>query len=380
MKIVLFCHSILSCWNNGHAHFLRGVARELLRRGHEVHVYEPGDGWSRMNAMKDGGTGVLEEAAVATRGVAVHTYRDDSVDLDRATDGAALIVVQEWTAPAVVAALGRHRAAGGRYLLLFHDSHHRSVTAPAQLEAFDLDGYDSVLAFGEVIRQAYLKHGWARRAFTWHEAADTALFRPLAAKRKDVDLIWIGNWGDEERSRELHSFLIEPASALGLRTRIHGVRYPEPVRACLAARGIDYAGWLPNHRAPEAYARARATVHVPRKPYCDALPGIPTIRVFEALACGIPLVSAPWRDEEHLFPAGAYLAAADGAAVRAGLALLLHDAEFARQQVEIGLRAISDRHTCAHRVDQLMTIAAALSGAERFAARRSPQAALQVRP
>ena len=43
------------------------------------------------------------------------------------------------------------------------------------------------------------------------------------------------------------------------------------------------------------------TVHVPRRPYVDALPGIPTIRVFEALACGIPLVSAPWRDEEGLF-------------------------------------------------------------------------------
>ena len=45
-------------------------------------------------------------------------------------------------------------------------------------------------------------------------------------------------------------------------------------------------------------------MHVPRGPYAEALPGIPTIRVFEALACGIPLVSAPWDDCEGLFQPG----------------------------------------------------------------------------
>ena len=72
---------------------------------------------------------------------------------------------------------------------------------------------------------------------------------------------------------------------------MHGVRYPPEGRAALAAAGIDYAGYLPNFRVPQAFAAARMTVHVPRRPYATALPGIPTIRVFEALACGIPLVS-----------------------------------------------------------------------------------------
>ena len=77
-----------------------------------------------------------------------------------------------------------------------------SVTAPGDLYSFDLEGYDGVLAFGEVIRQIYLKRGWTQRAFTWHEAADTTLFRPAIAAQQDTDLIWIGNWGDDERSRE----------------------------------------------------------------------------------------------------------------------------------------------------------------------------------
>ena len=68
------------------------------------------------------------------------------------------------------------------------------------------------------------------------------------------------------------------------------------------------------------------TVHVPRRPYTRLLPGIPTIRMFEALACGIPLVSAPWDDCEGLFTAGDdYLVAQNGAEMRRHLAALRAD-------------------------------------------------------
>ncbi len=377
MKVVLFCQSILSCWNNGHAHFLRGVARELMRLGVEVVVYEPKDGWSRMNAVKDGGTAVLAEAAQLVSGAAVHTYDPGHIDIDHATDGADVVIVQEWNAPAVIAAIGRHRSGGARYVLLFQDSHHRSITAPDEIDSSDLEGYDGVLAFGEVIRQIYLKRGWTRRAFTWHEAADTTLFRPITAEQ-DTDLIWIGNWGDDERSRELSTYLIEPAVALGLRTRIYGVRYPEQVCAMLASCGIGYAGWLPNHRAPEAYSRARATVHVPRRPYSEALPGIPTIRVFEALACGVPLICSPWHDEEHLFPEGAYLTAASQTEMSDALSRVLHDRDLANDIATTGLRVIVARHTCAHRVRQLLSIVQELGG--RTIAKAQPDAELAIQP
>ena len=377
MKVVLFCQSIVSCWNNGHAHFLRGVTRELLRLGVDVVVYEPKDGWSRMNTVKDGGAAALAEAAELMSGAEVHTYDAARIDLDRATDGADLVIVQEWNAPALVAAIGKHRIGGARYTLLFHDSHHRSVTAPGELDSSDLEGYDGVLAFGEVIRQIYLKRGWTRRAFTWHEAADTTLFRPATAQQ-DTDLIWIGNWGDDERSRELNTYLIEPAAALGLRTRIHGVRYPKQVRTMLADQGIAYAGWLPNHRAPQAYSRARATVHIPRRPYCEALRGIPTIRVFEALACGIPLISSPWHDEERLFPEGAYLSVATRSEMFDALSRVLRDKDLAQDLIVTGLRTIRTHHTCAHRVRQLLSIVEELGG--RTMARTWPDAASATQP
>ena len=112
MKVVLFYHSILSCWNHGNAHFLRGVARELIRLGHVVHVYEPEDGWSRPNALADGGADVLAEAEALVPGLTVHSFHSDTLDLDAATDGADLIIVHEWNTPALIAGLG-HRRKGG---------------------------------------------------------------------------------------------------------------------------------------------------------------------------------------------------------------------------------------------------------------------------
>ena len=99
------------------------------------------------------------------------------------------------------------------------------------------------------------------------------------------------------------------------------------------------------------------TVHIPRRPYARALPGIPTIRVFEALACGIPLVSAPWDDCEGLFhPGDDYLVAADGAAMRSHLAALPADPDLAETLAARGRATIAARHSCDHRLDELLAI------------------------
>jgi spore maturation protein CgeB len=360
MKVILFYHSFSSCWNHGNAHFLRGVARELIQLGHEVHVYEPEDSWSRRNALLDGGGQALPNAAILVPGVAVHRYLAD-FDLEAATDGADLVIVHEWNSPELVAKIGRKRIAGACFALLFHDTHHRFVTAPQDIEAFDLEGYDGVLAFGEVLSDRYRRAGWGRQAFTWHEAADTALFRPLPEIRKSIDLLWIGNWGDEERGAELDRYLIKPISRLGLRARVHGVRYPADVRRMLASHDIDFAGWLPNHQAPAAYAMACMTAHVPRRPYVEALPGIPTIRVFEALACGIPLVCSPWCDVESLFPQDSYLIAQSEDEMIAAMGLVLRDRQFGDSLAATGLHAIQERHTCVHRVRELIDIVRTLS-------------------
>jgi spore maturation protein CgeB len=171
-------------------------------------------------------------------------------------------------------------------------------------------------------------------------------------------VVWIGNWGEEERSRELHEYLLEPIRELALTAAIYGVRYPASALADIAEAGGHYRGWLPNHEAPTVFATHRLTVHVPRRPYVEALPGIPTIRVFEALACGIPLVSAPWRDSEGLFRPGDYLLARTGEEMKKSMRAVLNDPDLAAGLAARGLETIRARHTCAHRVEELLAICA----------------------
>jgi spore maturation protein CgeB len=361
MRIVMFYHSLRSDWNHGNAHFLRGVAAELLARGHDVAVYEPRDAWSAASLAAEHGPEALEGYRAAYPDLDSILYDLDTLDLDEALDGADLVLVHEWNAHELVARVGRHRATLGGYLLLFHDTHHRAVTDASSMARYDLRDYDGVLAFGAAICDVYRREGWAQQVFVWHEAADVRLFAPVPDAARTGDLVWVGNWGDDERTAELHEFLIEPVKELGLRAEVYGVRYPAEARDTLAAAGIRYGGWLPNYRAPAAFAAHRVTVHVPRRPYVRALPGIPTIRVFEALACGIPLVSAPWDDSERLFTPGAdYLVAPDGAAMRRHLHDVLHDEPLARSHAAHGLATILGRHTCGHRVDELLAIASRL--------------------
>ena len=60
MKFVYFTHSLASCWNHGNAHFLRGVLRDLLHRGHGVVALEPAGAWSRENLLRDHGEAGLD--------------------------------------------------------------------------------------------------------------------------------------------------------------------------------------------------------------------------------------------------------------------------------------------------------------------------------
>ena len=368
MRFVYFAHSIVSDWNNGNAHFQRGILRELVHAGHEVRAYEPRDGWSRANLVGEQGEAPIARFSACFPELHPIEYAPSALDLDEALDGADVVLVHEWNDPALVAAIGQKRIREGRFKLFFHDTHHRAATDPRSMSAYELDGYDGVLAFGEAVREIYVARGWSRRAWTWHEAADTRLFRPIATDERWGDLVWIGNWGDEERSQELREFLLEPVEALRLRAQVRGVRFPAEGLAALSQAGARFGGWIANADVPELFARFALTVHVPRRPYREALPGIPTIRVFEALACGIPLISAPWEDSERLFRAEDYLMARDGAAMQRMIRDLLCDRHLAARLAKNGLETVRRRHSCAHRVQELIGICAAIDEPARSAA------------
>jgi spore maturation protein CgeB len=282
-------------------------------------------------------------------------YDPDSLDLDASLDGADVVMVHEWNPARFIERVGLHRRSKGRYRLLFHDTHHRVVSGPRTMGAEHLRHYDDILVFGESLRKKYLEQGWSTRVFVWHEAADTRVFTPWPRSTHSGDLVWIGNWGDDERTAELEEFLLRPVRALKLLARIHGVRYPHAALAALAESGIEYAGWLPNFRVPQVFGNYQFTIHVPRRPYREQLPGVPTIRVFEALACGIPLICAPWDDCEGLFTPGKdYLVARNGDEMICMVRELLNNARLRHELSEHGLNTIRARHSCSHRTDQLL--------------------------
>src|SRR5579875_1389186 len=366
LRIAMFYHSLVSDWNHGNAHFLRGVAAELQARGHELRIFEPENSWSRQNLLEDRGPDALAGFERAFPNLTSTRYSPHGLAMDEWLDGVDLVLVHEWNEPQVVSAVGEFRRYNTRLRAFFHDTHHRALTARQELSRFDLSNYDGVLVYGASLKRAYERHGWGRQAHVWHEAADARVFYPRPGAQKNGDVVWIGNWGDEERSEELREFFLEPVHNLKLQAEVYGVRYPAEALEELGRCGVRYGGWLPNFEVPAVFAQFRATVHVPRRPYTRELPGIPTIRPFEALACGIPLVSAPWQDSEGLFRIGRdFLMAQNGQQMEQHLRDVLTDESLAQNLAQSGLETIRARHTCAHRVNELLAIYDAIRPAPR---------------
>src|SRR4029079_17497491 len=129
----------------------------------------PRDAWSMANLTAEHGDAPLVAFRRAYPMLASHRYDPATLDVGRVLEGADLVLVHEWTDHGLVRAVGEHRRRHDSYRLLFHDTHHRSVTDASSMAAYDLRHYDGVLAFGRVIRDLYLERGWAARAWTWHE-------------------------------------------------------------------------------------------------------------------------------------------------------------------------------------------------------------------
>ncbi len=367
LKLAFFLHTLRSDWNNGNAHFLRGLVREMVALGHTVTVYEPVASWSITNLLTEpNGEASLAQFNEVYPEIDLRLYdpadTDPQAEMRRTLHGVDAVIVHEWNEPALIALILGLRAELG-FRALFHDTHHRASSSPESIRALRVDEFDGVLAFGDALTQIYKERFGITACWTFHEAADTTVFYPREAGSFENDLVWVGNWGEGERSAELREFLIGPAAALRkdlgtehFHATIYGVRYPEDGVEALRNADIRYGGYLPNLAAPEVYARSRMTMHVPRQQYSGAMQGIPTIRVFEALASGIPLLSAPWQDTEELFREGDFTFVRSGAEAEAAMRRMLDDPGFAQEQVERGLTTVLAKHTCAHRAAQLTRI------------------------
>src|SRR5690606_220072 len=251
MKIALFYPSLYSDRKNPIAHFSRGLAKELLKRGHGVEVYESQDNPALAQLVKEEGLGALEEFKIQYPELDPQFYvpgekLEDHTILDRAD----LVIVHAGNPPWLVEEVGMSKKGHG-FILLFHDTLHLSATDPEAMERYDLSHYDGALVQGNTVKKIYLERNWAKKVWTWHQGADVGLFKPEGGSEKQGDLVWIGNWADGQRAEELEEFLIRPVKELGIKATVHGVGYPGKVKKRFAQAGMDYGGWLPNYRVPE---------------------------------------------------------------------------------------------------------------------------------
>jgi spore maturation protein CgeB len=360
MRFAFFYQSVVSDWNHGNAHFLRGLMRALQARGHLVTCYEQRDNWSLSNLLR-----VAPDAIDTFRA----TFPDLTFErydlgpglerwLRQRLEQADVAMVHEWNDPSVVRLVVRLCRELGVHSV-FHDTHYRVVLDADYRSQLDLQRFDDILAYSPSTAGRFRELGYSN-VHVLHEAADITVYRPLDI-RKTSDVVFVGNYGDGDRSAELEDYVFGPRRALSqLRYIVYGVRYPDDVVARLK-NGLDisYGGWLPNTEVPRVYSSARVVLHVPRRQYVELLPGTPTIRVFEALASGACLISLPWQDTDRLFDAGRdYAVAHSPSQMRELIAWLCAD-ERARERFGAhGYHTILRRHTCGHRADQLLALLA----------------------
>ena len=113
--------------------------------------------------------------------------------------------------------IGQHRATAAGYHLLFHDTHHRAVTEPAgDGRATTCRTTTACSRSAKSCEDSTSRSGWAApRVDLARSGRHRACSIRPKRSRDEGDLVWIGNWGDDERTAELHEFLLEPVRSWG---------------------------------------------------------------------------------------------------------------------------------------------------------------------
>ena len=107
LRLRFFAHSWRSDWNHGNAHFLRGLADELRKLGHEVRCYEPEDAWSYVNLLKEpAGKQSLDDFRAAFPDLNLISYSPEHFGtlVDSELRDADVVVIHEWNSPKIVSA------------------------------------------------------------------------------------------------------------------------------------------------------------------------------------------------------------------------------------------------------------------------------------
>ena len=309
MKIVIYGLAITSSWGNGHATTYRSLCKALAQRGHVIDFIEKDAEWYRNN--RD-----LPEPAFCT----VHHYEDWSQSanglLDLSKDADAIVVGSFF--PDAIAA-SRALLDRGYGPMLFYDidtpitlSKLRAQGRTDYLEASDIPAYAAYLSFTGGPALVELEHRFGSPlALPLYCSVDAAAYKP--APHRDAfrcDLSYLGTYASD-RQPKLMRFLSEPAAHLTQSTFIvAGAQYPKAIEWAANVRRIIH---LSPREHPSFYCSSRFTLNLTRNDMVEAGYS-PSVRLFEASACGAPILSDSWQGldqflrpgEEILLPKDSY--------------------------------------------------------------------------
>jgi spore maturation protein CgeB len=337
LRIVVLGLSITSSWGNGHATNYRALVKELAARGHDVLFLERDRPWYA--AARD-----LPEPPWGRTELygSVEELRDRFEAEVREAD---LVVVGSYVPDGVAA--GEWVTATACGLAAFYDID--TPVTVAKLDGGDeeylsralVGRYDLYLSF---TGGPLLERIGARRVEAFHCFVDPDAYRPVEAEERWL-LGYLGTYSGD-RQPALDELLLAPARALpAARFAVAGPQYPAEVDWPANVDRIDHLA-PPEH--PAFYAAQRATLSVTRAEM-RRWGYSPSVRLFEAAACGVPVVSDPWPGLERFFePGREILVASSSAEVVAMLG--------SEDLREIGRRArtrVLAEHTAERRAERL---------------------------
>jgi spore maturation protein CgeB len=341
LRIVILGLSITSSWGNGHATTYRSLMRALCRRGHEVLFLECDKPWYRehrdLRRLPFGTVRLYDDVAALRRRWHRELVESDLVILGSyVPDGIAVATLVQQIARGVTA---------------FYD-----IDTPVTLASLEdgscdylqpqlIPGFDLYLSFtgGPVLRMIERQYG-ARAARALYCAVDPEHHQPASAGKPTWALGYLGTYS-ADRQPVLDTLLCEPARRWPeARFAVAGPLYPADLEWPANVERIEHVG--PDRHA-WFYGRQRFTLNVTR---ADMVRWgySPSVRLFEAAACGVPIISDEWPGLATIFSPGTeILVARSGADV---LRFIRETSEAERRQLALNARRrVLDSHTAAHR-------------------------------
>ena len=299
MKIVIFGLTISSSWGNGHATVWRSVCRQLIGRGHEIVFFErdvPYYATHRDLLNIDGGTLRLyqswsdiadraeEELRDADIGI-VTSYCPDAIAASELIwSSSAIRVFYDLDTPVTLARL-------------------RAAETVPYIHPDGLGEFDVVLSFtGGAALDALKFELGAKEAAPLYGSVDPNVHRRVAANEKyRAALSYLGTYS-QDRQQALHNLFLEPARrAPDMRFVMAGAQYPAEFPW---TNNIFFVQHLPPAEHPTFFCSSGLTLNVTRAAMRE-MGWCPSGRLFEAAACGVPIISDWWNGLDEFFTPGA---------------------------------------------------------------------------